>query len=56
VQITVDIPQAINRRFAAIIESVGGNPVDIVVERAMYSNVAGPVWSAGTNAVATKIQ
>jgi hypothetical protein len=56
VQITVDFPQAINHRFAAIIESVGANPVDIVVERAMYSNVAGAVWSAGTNAVATKIQ
>ena len=28
----------------------------IVVERAMYSNAGGVVWSAGTNAVATKLQ
>jgi hypothetical protein len=56
VQITVDFPQAGNRRFAAIIESVGANPADLVVERAMYSNVAGAVWSAGTNAVATRLQ
>jgi hypothetical protein len=56
VQVTVDFPQATGRRFAATIESIGGNPADLVVERAMYSNSGGVVWSAGTNAVATKIQ
>jgi hypothetical protein len=56
VQVTVDFPQAAGKRFAAIVESVGNDPVDLVVERAMYSNSGGVVWSAGTNAVATKIQ
>ena len=56
VQVTVDFPQAAGKRFAAIVESVGNNPADLVVERAMYSNSGGVVWSAGTNAVATKIQ
>jgi hypothetical protein len=56
VQVTVDFPQANGRRFAAMIESTGSNPANLVVERAMYSNSGGVVWSAGTNAVATKIQ
>ena len=56
VQVTIDFPQALGRRFAATIESVGNNPADLVVERAMYSNSGGVMWSAGTNAVATKIQ
>jgi hypothetical protein len=56
VQVTVEFPQAAGKRFAAIVESVGNNPADLVVERAMYSNSGGAVWSAGTNAVATKIQ
>ena len=39
-----------------IVESVGGAPVQIVVERAMYSNAGGVRWAAGTNALATKLQ
>jgi hypothetical protein len=56
VQVTVDFPQAAGRRFAATIESTGDNPAELVVERAMYSDAGGVQWSAGTNAVATKIQ
>ena len=39
-----------------IVESVGGAPVQIVVERAMYSDAGGVHWAAGTNALATKLQ
>ena len=39
-----------------VIESIGTNPVQVVVERAMYSDAAGVFWAAGSNAVATKLQ
>jgi Tol biopolymer transport system component len=45
-----DIP---GTRFATIVES---NGVPIVVERAMYQTTNGLAWSAGTSAVATKLQ
>jgi len=45
-----------NRRFGAVVESIGTTPAQIVVERAMYSGAAGPQWSAGTNALATRLQ
>ena len=39
-----------------IVESIGGAPAQIVVERAMYSNANGVHWAAGTNALATRLQ
>jgi hypothetical protein len=44
------------KRFATIVESLGDNPPQIVVERAMYSDANGVMWAAGSNAVATKLQ
>ena len=44
------------KRFSVVIESIGTNPVQVVVERAMYSDAAGVFWAAGSNAVATKLQ
>jgi hypothetical protein len=58
------------RRYGVIVESLGangGSPPQIVVERAMYSSDPGrafqndfdptmPYWSAGTNAVATRLR
>jgi len=44
------------RRFGAVVESLGGIPAQIVVERAMYSDAGGVKWAAGTNAVATLLQ
>jgi hypothetical protein len=41
------------RSFGTIVESDG---VEIVVERAMYWNTNGVTWSAGTAALATKLQ
>jgi hypothetical protein len=47
-------PTAAGRRFGAIVESIGAEPADIVVERAMYSDGTGGRWVAGTNVLATK--
>jgi hypothetical protein len=44
------------KRFGAVVESLGPSAVQIVVERAMYSNAGGVPWAAGTNALATRLQ
>lgn len=41
------------RRFGTLVES---NGVQIVVERAMYSNAGGVHWAAGTDALATRLR
>lgn len=51
-----EFPSAAGKRYGAIVESLGGSPAPIVVERAMYSNGLGVVWAAGTNALGTKLQ
>jgi hypothetical protein len=43
-------------RFSAVVESLGGTPARIVVERAMYWNAAGQFWAAGSDLLATKLQ
>jgi hypothetical protein len=48
-------PEADNKRYGIIVESLGGTPAQVVVERAMYSSANGVVWAAGTNSVATKL-
>ena len=52
----VEVPAAINRRFAAIVESLGTNPAQIVVERAMYNDAGGVRWAAGSNNLATRVR
>jgi hypothetical protein len=56
--VVMDGPFAVaaGKRFATMVESIGETPAQIVVERAMYSNPRGEVWSSGSNAVATKLQ
>ncbi len=56
VNVGADFPQAIGRRFGALVESLGPTPARIVVERAMYWDAAGVHWAAGTNAVATRLR
>ena len=46
-------PAGANAKFGALIES---NGVPIVVERAMYTSAGGVTWTAGTAAIATKLQ
>jgi uncharacterized repeat protein (TIGR01451 family) len=49
-------PTSANRRYGAVIESLGADPAQIVVERAQYWNANGVTWAAGTNALGTKLQ
>ena len=46
-------PESVGRRFGAEIQSVGGSPAQLVVERAMYSDAGNDRWAAGTNALGT---
>jgi matrixin/thrombospondin type 3 repeat protein len=43
------------RRFATRVFSAGLDPIQIVVERAIYESPGGVMWSAGTAAVATRL-
>ena len=45
------VPELQDERFG--VQITAGEP--IVVERAMYSNAGGVIWSAGTNATATRL-
>ena len=45
-----------NTRFSSVVESLGGTPAQIVVERAMYWNANGIAWAAGSDLLATKLQ
>jgi hypothetical protein len=56
VDVRHDFPQAIGKRFGAIVESLGSAPAQIVVEQAMYWDALGQDWAAGTNALATRLQ
>lgn len=49
-------PQALGKRFGALIESQGATPAPIVVERAMYADAAGEMWAAGSNLLATRLR
>ena len=56
VAVAADFGAAVtDKRFGALVESTGDAPVQIVVERAMYSNAGGVRWAAGTNAQATRL-
>ena len=46
------VPELADEEFSAVIASTE----PIAVERAMYSTVGGVVWSAGTNATATRFR
>ena len=54
VWVRYDFPAAAGRRFAALVESVGGTAINLVVERAMYRNSGGTTWAAGTNALGSE--
>jgi hypothetical protein len=55
VDVRSEFPLAAGRRFGVLVESTGGTPVQLVVERAMYSDAAGQRWAAGTSALATPL-
>ena len=56
VAVSVDFPEAAGKRFGAVVESMGATPMQLVVERAMYSNAGGVKWAAGTSALGTKLR
>ncbi len=55
VEVRSEFPAAIDKRFGAIVESLGPTQAQIVVESAMYWNAGGQFWASGTNALATKL-
>jgi len=55
VSVQSDFPIAVDRRYGILVESLGGTPAQLVVERAMYANAMGIIWAAGTNALATRL-
>ncbi len=56
VSVGSEVPAASSRRFGAVVESLGSNPVQIVVERAMYSDAGGVTWAAGSNNLGTRLR
>lgn len=56
VDVRREFPEAVDRRFGAIVESLGPNPAPIVVERSMYWDALGQHWAAGTNALAKRLR
>lgn len=55
VDVSAHFPAARGRRFGAIVRSTGPNPVDVVVERAMYGSVGGQTWAMGSAALAARL-
>ena len=65
-RLTIDLssafPDVVNERVGVILESMGQTsggavtPMPIVVERAMYNDVNGVMWAAGSNLVATRLR
>lgn len=56
VPVSLFFTESAGRRFGAIVESQGDPPAQIVVETAMYWDADGRTWSAGGNALATRLQ
>ena len=56
VPVAIDFPEAVGKRFGAVVESVGATPMQLVVERAMYGNSGGVKWAAGSSALGTKLR
>jgi hypothetical protein len=51
VYVNAEVPELVDESFSVLVS--GDRP--IIVERAMYSNAAGVIWAAGTNATGTPI-
>jgi hypothetical protein len=56
VAVRSDILEAAGKRFGAVVESVGSDPVPLVVERAIYHDAGGVAWAAGTSAMGTRLR
>ncbi|MBL8142947.1 MAG: PD40 domain-containing protein [Acidobacteria bacterium] len=56
VSVRDDFPQVAGKRFGVLVESVGEQRAQLVVERAVYGNANGDTWTAGSNALATRLR
>ena len=59
INVSIDManfPTAANRRYGAVVESLGATAAQIVVERAQDRSERGQLGGKGTNALATKLQ
>lgn len=54
IDVSSEAPELNGERYGVIVNSVGDVP--IVIERAMYWNSAGLLWSGGTNATGVKLR
>jgi hypothetical protein len=54
--VAAEFPDALNRSFSVIVESIGSSPVPLVVEGSRYASPLGQLWGAGGAALATKLQ
>jgi hypothetical protein len=51
----VEIPAGFASTFGVLVESLGADPIGIVVERATYGSPGGVTWAAGGNALASPL-
>ncbi|MFN8057630.1 MAG: thrombospondin type 3 repeat-containing protein [Vicinamibacterales bacterium] len=56
INVAATFTAAAGKRFGVSVTSLGTNPAQLVVERAMYWDANGEHWAAGTNALATRLQ
>ena len=54
VSVANQIPASNGRRFSILVESIGGEPVPLVVERSTYTS-PGSLWRAGSNETGTPL-
>jgi hypothetical protein len=49
-------PEVVGKGYSFVIESMGANPVDIVVDHSTYYDVDGRFWAAGTTSPGSKVR
>lgn len=49
-------PEMADKKFGVVVESVGALPAQIATEASVYMSADGVTWSAGSNAVATRLK
>jgi hypothetical protein len=55
VAVAMEFPDAAGRAFGVLIESLGADAAQLVVEKATYWNAGGVSWAAGTNSLGTRL-
>ena len=49
-------PEVVGKGYSFVIESIGANPVDIVVDHSTYYDIDGRFWAAGTTSPGSKVR